>query len=181
MLRRYCADYDPRYGRVDSFRVPRFLLNDLVRYWRTIAVDFAAKKWRSPSQKAYIRFAKLLTTRKVLFAGSLAALLLTEKHVRDVKDPDERFNILQQHLQSEFSRPPIARLLGAYDALGDEAKDATVNLLVQYDAFLGLLNERSMRTFLEREPDESVAGRRSGEARARGPAPVSRTVRVRRS
>jgi len=24
-----------------NFRVPRFLLNDVVRYWRTIAVDFA--------------------------------------------------------------------------------------------------------------------------------------------
>ena len=27
-----------------SYRVPRFLLNDIVRFWRTMAVDFASKQ-----------------------------------------------------------------------------------------------------------------------------------------
>ncbi|MGH9279298.1 MAG: nucleotidyltransferase domain-containing protein, partial [Acidimicrobiales bacterium] len=44
LLERYCTDYDPRSSRsnIDRVNVPRFLLNDLVRYWRTMAVDFGA-------------------------------------------------------------------------------------------------------------------------------------------
>ena len=33
-----------------GFRVPRFLLNDVVRFWRTVAVDYAAKKWSRPTR-----------------------------------------------------------------------------------------------------------------------------------
>ncbi len=28
-----------------AYKVPRFLLNDVVRFWRTMAVDFASKQW----------------------------------------------------------------------------------------------------------------------------------------
>jgi predicted nucleotidyltransferase len=40
ILARYLADYEqPKLG------VPRFLLNDVLRYWRTLAVDYQAKRW----------------------------------------------------------------------------------------------------------------------------------------
>ncbi len=41
MLDRYLAEYDESTKR----GVPRFLLNDVIRYWRTIAVDYQAKWW----------------------------------------------------------------------------------------------------------------------------------------
>ncbi len=31
-------------------RMPRFLLNDIVRFWRTMAVDYAAKTWQQDDQ-----------------------------------------------------------------------------------------------------------------------------------
>lgn len=38
---------------VKDFRVPRFLLNDVVRYWRTICVDFAGKERKGRRSGAY--------------------------------------------------------------------------------------------------------------------------------
>ena len=62
----------PRYldESIKDFRPPRFLLNDTVRYWRTICVDFAGKEQAGP-EKWGLRNAKLRTSRKVLFAGGL--------------------------------------------------------------------------------------------------------------
>src|SRR5439155_17316696 len=57
-----------------SHRPPRFLLNDLVRYWRTICVDFEGKHplgGRGGDPKWVTRNAKLRTSRKMLFAGGL--------------------------------------------------------------------------------------------------------------
>ena len=72
IIDRYLGDYAPEVERSKPIRVPHFLLNDVVRYWRTIAVDFGAKQWRSLATEWHLRYAKLLTTRKILFAGTLA-------------------------------------------------------------------------------------------------------------
>ena len=43
VLKRYLIE-DPSFGRQSGpYRVPRFLLNDFARYWRTMTVDFAYK------------------------------------------------------------------------------------------------------------------------------------------
>lgn len=55
---------------VKDFRPPRFLLNDVIRYWRTMCVDFAGKEHEGP-RKWGLRNVKLRTARKVLFAGGL--------------------------------------------------------------------------------------------------------------
>lgn len=62
---------------VKHYRPPRFLLNDVVRYWRTMCVDFAGKEHAGPA-KWGIRNAKLRTSRKVLFAGGLLPVGLAE-------------------------------------------------------------------------------------------------------
>ena len=54
-----------------GFRVPRFLLNDVVRFWRTVAVDYAAKKWEQADKKWALRNAKLRFTRKMTFVKGL--------------------------------------------------------------------------------------------------------------
>ncbi|MCW2950713.1 MAG: hypothetical protein JWN41_1726, partial [Thermoleophilia bacterium] len=54
--------------KVDSSRVPRTLLNDILRYWRTIAVDYHAKS--RPSTPYSLRYLKLLIPRKLCYVSS---------------------------------------------------------------------------------------------------------------
>jgi len=54
-----------------SYRVPRFLLNDIVRFWRTMAVDFASKQRDRAGAGWGLRNAKLRMSRKLIFASGL--------------------------------------------------------------------------------------------------------------
>lgn len=57
-------------------KVPRFLLNDIVRYWRTITVDYQAK---TPAGKPFhLRYLKLIVSRKIAFLAALAPLICAE-------------------------------------------------------------------------------------------------------
>jgi hypothetical protein len=92
VLNRYLLDYDePKAGP------PRFMLNDVARYWRTIAVDYQAKVWEDPGPKWAMRYLKLLFSRKLAYAGALVPLLTcTEATVPALK--------------VAFERPPLVRL-----------------------------------------------------------------------
>jgi len=52
-----------------AYRVPRFLLNDIVRFWRTMAVDFASKQRDRRGKGWGLRNAKLRMSRKLIFAS----------------------------------------------------------------------------------------------------------------
>jgi predicted nucleotidyltransferase len=94
--------------------VPRYLLNDVVRYWRTVAVDYQAKASELSGANSGLRLLKLRIPRKIAYAGTLVSLLgceLPDAHKARVED-----------LNEQFTAPPLARLLqlrgrseGAYD------------------------------------------------------------------
>lgn len=118
---------------VKSFRPPRFLLNDVVRYWRTICVDFAGKEHEGP-EKWGLRNAKLRTSRKVLFAGGLLPVLECFRFHEDE---------MRGFLRDQLDRPPTDRIAQSF--LVHEAVDAGSRALGAYDEFIGRMNDKEFR------------------------------------
>ncbi len=76
ILKRYFEE--EVHFRPGQHRVPRFLLNDITRYWRTICVDYAAKHREQAGQKWALRNAKIRLSRKLLYAAGVAFCLNCE-------------------------------------------------------------------------------------------------------
>jgi hypothetical protein len=147
ILQRYCADYLPPRRENGPAKVPRHLVNDLVRFWRTMAVDFGAKRWRSMEEDLKLRLTKLRTTRKMLFAGPLCSLLLVPERIRTAQE-------LPDYLRLWLKKPPVAQLASIVSdetiapKLSDHSKDALKQILEAYDSLLGLFSERGTRNAL---------------------------------
>jgi hypothetical protein len=127
----YLEDADKPY------RPPRFFLNDLIRYWRTICVDFVGKE-REDGEKWAIRNAKLRTSRKLLFAGGLVPLLQCHR----LKRAERR-----RFLAAQLPAPATDRLAAAFLDCG--ARDAGVRALAAYDRWLAVLDDDERRGALE--------------------------------
>jgi hypothetical protein len=127
----YLSDADRPY------RPPRLFLNDLIRYWRTICVDFVGKE-REGGEKWGIRNAKLRTSRKVLFAAGLVPLLQTHRFGREQR---------REYLAAQLAAPATDRLAAAFLDCG--ARDAGVRALSAYDRWLGVLDDPERRGELE--------------------------------
>jgi hypothetical protein len=127
VLDRYLAE-----GRSDH-RPPRFFLNDVMRYWRTIAVDFAGKH-REDERKWGLRNAKLRTSRKMLFAGGLVPIL----RCHALRGPDVR-----PFLAAQLALPASDRLADAF--LAADQVDAGVRCLGAYDRWIGMLGDTATR------------------------------------
>jgi predicted nucleotidyltransferase len=127
----YLEDADKPY------RPPRFFLNDLIRYWRTICVDFVGKE-REGGEKWGIRNAKLRTSRKVLFAAGLVPLLQSHRFRRDER---------REYLAAQLAAPATDRLAAAFLDCG--ARDAGVRALSAYDRWLATLDDEERRGELE--------------------------------
>ena len=129
---------------IKPFRPPRFLLNDTVRYWRTICVDFAGKEREGP-EKWGIRNAKLRTSRKILFAGGLLPILDCSRFDRAA---------MGEFLRRQFEMPPTDRLAHAF--LEHGAIDAGARALGAYDEFMGRLDDEGFRRELQEVTRDSA-------------------------
>lgn len=121
---------------IKDYRPPRFLLNDTVRYWRTICVDFAGKELEGP-RKWGLRNAKLRTSRKVLFAGGLLPILECARFDREA---------IPGFLRERLAMPPTDRIAACFLEYG--AADPGARALGAYDEFLGLLDDDAFRQAL---------------------------------
>ncbi|MBX9695913.1 MAG: hypothetical protein K2Z81_26235 [Cyanobacteria bacterium] len=155
VIERYCARYHPAYRKETDERVvvPRFLVNDLIRYWRTIAVDFEAKRWRKPRSGWGLRYAKLLSIRKLMFAGSLASCLVTGEYLDRCQKTsvEERYEALVKYLRAERDKSPAARLSSLFIYLDSSGQHSLIGCLKRYDEILGMLNSQAVKEGLKSE------------------------------
>lgn len=128
---------------VKAYRPPRFLLNDVVRYWRTICVDFAGKEHEGPD-KWGLRNAKLRTSRKILFAGGLLPVL-------ECYRTDEV--AMRGFLEQRLALPPTDRIAQSF--LDHGASDAGARTLGAYDEFVARMNDEDFRDALKKVTRET--------------------------
>lgn len=115
------------------------LLNDLVRYWRTICVDFEGKQAQAGGDdpKWVARNAKLRTSRKLLFAGGLVPLLLC--HLL-------RADEMPRFLTAWLRATPSDRLAAAF--LQFDAVEEGARTFAAYDRWLGIMSDARARAQL---------------------------------
>jgi predicted nucleotidyltransferase len=160
IVQRY-LDEEPHLVTEDStrFKVPRFLLNDIVRFWRTMAVDFASKQRDRGGQGWGLRNAKLRMSRKLIFAAGLLSCFscqldeeLQNKISADKTDTKStralNLAYLQDHILQQVRATPLdvlASAVGEYKIEKSIAKD----VFPSYDEFLGTMSDVEKRLKLK--------------------------------
>jgi predicted nucleotidyltransferase len=150
ILKRY-FDQDSNLFDADKahFRVPRFLLNDIVRFWRTMAVDFAGKQRERGGEGWALRNIKLRMSRKLIFATGLLMCFSCYTQLPVMADGTEKSSdILIQHVSSFVEDPPLEILANALLQYSIPA-ETVFELLDSYDLFLEYLNDVQHRDHLE--------------------------------
>lgn len=148
---RYLAGHNNEEG------VARFLLNDMERYWRTIAVDYQAKVWERVREGWGLRYLKLIITRKLTYAASLASLFMADR-------------LTPQYLVTQFSLPALARLAQLHPHLERELHSDLRTCFQVAEEFSAAMNEEGFReeskTIMTRDDIKEVP--RFAELRNRG-------------
>ena len=153
VLSRYVSE-DPRFlKRGAQFQVPRFLLNDFARYWRTMAVDFAHKRRTRGGTGMAVRNIKLRMSRKLIFVSGLlgcfsAHLLLSDKERSALLAADNPSREFVGHLRRIFSQTPLEILAAVVNRHSHLGLIGT-RLFRAYDEFLGALRDPSKRLHLD--------------------------------
>jgi hypothetical protein len=138
-------------GAADSpFRVPRFLLNDIVRYWRTITVDFAHKRRDREGTEWALRTAKLRMSRKLIYAAGLlncfsCEYALAPEHGLDPLTATDR---VVTHLAKPVRKTPLDIGAEAVLFFGKVSVPAR-ELFDAYDSFLRLMDDEAGRDHLK--------------------------------
>jgi hypothetical protein len=164
VLNRYVGEDEGFVGkRRSAMHVPRFLLNDIARYWRTMCVDFAYKARTRGGEGAALRNLKLRMSRKLLFVSGLlnclgcelgTAPMLTSGECQGKtresaeRDPLECVSCLEQAVQ----RPALDVLARTAMVVGSAGAEAPLvaarKVCDAYNAFLGILTDQGQRTEL---------------------------------
>lgn len=134
-------------------RIPRFLLNDVVRFWRTMAVDYANKYRARSGQGWALRNIKLRMSRKLLFvSGLLMCLSWALRHDEEADDTLVARNLVS-HLRDWTRRSPLESLAMTVERY---APHLVNEIFDSYESFLAVLTDDAQRELLqELDPDDA--------------------------
>lgn len=149
IVRRYLVDDRGLIHSGSDVRIPRFLLKDLTRYWRTVTVDFVYKQRADNDTKWALRNAKLRMSRKLIFAAGLAQVFFCHldaeaKAARAELIEAKDVSLLTAYLSDRFSSPPLETVAKACLTL-DVRPETARGIFDNYDRFLAILNSPSKR------------------------------------
>lgn len=156
ILKRYLQeDLDYHESHKQKRRVPRFLLNDIERFWRTMAVDYANKR-RDRDKGWALRNFKLRLSRKLTFTAGLAMCMSCQfrpPRLLEEASPDDFRGELENYLIGFSNKPPLhvlAEFVLNFDSK-DTAKalDAGKAIFDAYDKFLEVLDNEDNRNHLD--------------------------------
>jgi Nucleotidyltransferase domain len=156
ILNRYLAD-DPSWTWKTDAKLPRFLLNDVVRFWRTMAVDFADKFRDQEGEKWALRNAKLRFSRRLIFLTGMLACFSWRLHGLKSSSPEVERTAEKAitYFEDYFSRPPLEIL--ASELIYTEAPpEISRTIFSSYNEFLAILDSETARTELQTIPRESA-------------------------
>ena len=142
---------------LDAHKIVRFLLNDVIRYWRTICVDFEHKTSDATKPRA-IRLVKLRLSRMLLYVAGIAA-------ARETVGLDATAK--REKLVELLALPPLDRLSQIY------GPDRMAPVQALYATFLAALDDEKVRARLELPGTEGLKTHEFGEL-----ADVSRDFKV---
>lgn len=112
-----------------------FLLNDIIRYYRTVAVDYEFKTTEQSNPKPWaIRNIKLVFSRKLLYASGLFSVAMTVDRTRDKK---------VEILEGLFALPVLERMT---EICG---RTNMGSVMASYNRFLENLEDVEIRRHLE--------------------------------
>jgi predicted nucleotidyltransferase len=132
-------------------KVPRFLLNDIVRYWRTITVDYQAK---TPAESPFhLRYLKLIISRKIAFVAALAPLICVEG------EEDQLSYLTASYLKPASLRTTELAKHAQSHSLGPTITGQVSGMLEALNRFLGWTGDPEWRAKIESECSEKDLNR----------------------
>lgn len=157
LLGRYLNE-DLGYHELHSYKrkVPRFLLNDIVRYWRTMAVDYAAKRSERGAKGWATRNLKLRVSRKLTYGAGLAMCLSCQlfpseglnEQTRN-RDQGAFYDELKEFLLDFIDCSPLDNLVRFARDMKSDGASVAVELVDTYEAFLSILDNKEKRNTLD--------------------------------
>jgi predicted nucleotidyltransferase len=153
ILQRYLSEDEAFIQRKSRYHVPRFLLNDFGRYWRTMAVDFAYKRRTRFGQGAALRNIKLRMSRKLIYISGMLTCFSCELQLPDItgsRPPGfpPAAAVCIDCLRRFLRQTPLEILAGTLIKLGN-VDDLADSLFGSYDQFLGILSDARLRKRLD--------------------------------
>ena len=142
-----------------AYRVPRFLQNDVARYWRTMAVDFAHKR-RVRGQGWALRNAKLRLSRKLMYTAGLVTCFSCDSafRARTRSQPWHEAQQVEDYLAGLVRTTPLDIMAGVVLSYFGELSGAARVLFGAYDEFLGMLHDERIRKHLKALSDTAADG-----------------------